>query len=75
MHARGVRRTLNPFQNSRFGEGIEHFDDSPHVVADEFRKLFAGQQGARMPVQKDQQIQIAGIPNERCAGEQPFGVV
>jgi hypothetical protein len=71
-HAHSVRRLLSrPPQQPCFNKGIECFGDILQVVAHKSSQLFACQQCVRMSVQKDQQIQITGVPDDRSASEQP----
>jgi len=52
-------------------EGIQSFRDYLHVASHKSSDLLAGQEGPRMSVQKDQQIEVTAVADQRSSGEQP----
>ena len=70
IHTGGMRRILSPLQKPSLNERLERFGNLLHVVSDERSDLFVGQEGTRMSVQKDEQIEITAVLDNRNASEQ-----
>ena len=75
IHAGGVRRIVKPLDKSGPNKGIQSFSDQLHVASHKGRNLLAGQEGSRMPVQENQQIEITAVPDYRSAVEQPLNLL
>ncbi len=75
VHARGVLGILRPLQKPGIDERIDRFCDLLHVVSHKRGELFVCQECARVSVQKQQQVEIAGTCYDRRANEQPLDVL
>lgn len=72
IQAGGMRRIMKTLYKPGSNEGIQSLRDQLHVASHKSGDLLAGQQRARMPVQENQQIEIAAVPDYRSTSEQPL---
>ena len=65
IHPRGMHRILSPFQQAAFNERFQRLCDFLDVIPHKGRQLLAGQERARVPMQENEQIKIAGVSQQR----------
>jgi hypothetical protein len=61
VQPRRVHTVLSSFQQVSFNECFQRFGNRLHIVSHERRELFAGHEGARVPMQKQEQVEVAGV--------------
>lgn len=61
VHPRRVHGILSSFQQVSFNEYFERLGNPLDIVSHECGKLFARQEGARVPMQKQKQVEVAGL--------------
>ena len=71
IHAVGVGWILKPLHKTGSYKGIQSFRDYLHVASHKGSDLLAGQECPRMLVQKDQQIKVTAVADQRRTSEQP----
>ena len=70
VQAHSVFGILCARQKSRFDETFNRFSYLLHFISHKGSKLLVRKQRAWMPMQKHQQIEVAGGPNDRSASQQ-----
>jgi len=70
VHAGGVGWIMKTLHKAGSYEGIQSFRDYLHVASHKSGDLLASQECPRMSVQKDQQIEVTAIADQRSRGEQ-----
>ena len=69
VQAGGMHRILGSLQKASLNERVERFGNLLHVVPHERGDLFVRQEDTRMSVQKNEQIEITAILDQRKASE------
>jgi hypothetical protein len=75
VHTCRAQAIFGSSQKPGLNERLNGFGDLLYVVSHKNREMLAGQECARMPMQKAQQIEFTGSAYERSAREHEPGVV
>jgi|SRR6185503_4632346 hypothetical protein len=71
VHAGRVSWIVKTLHKAGVYKTIQSFRDYLHVASYKSSDLLAGQECPRMPVKKDQQIEVTAVADQRSSGEQP----